>query len=380
MCHVEGQPPHHSPDNTGYPNPAYSGPPPGGQEGPAPGHGYVPPHAPSHMPHPGEGYPPGTPPVYAPPPYTSYMPQPGEGYGPPNQPYMTPPPPPMPARSGIPWWGWLLGGCLGVLIIGVIACGIIGATLGARLGGVISSIANEQYVTDTSTQTFPVTGTPSIIVDNAAGNVTYQTGTGNTVSVQITRRAGDSSTSAAQSDLQSINATASQSGNTITIHTDLGAGVQGLGRTLNVDLLITGPASATIDVTNQAGNVTLSGVQGLVQTNVQAGNVDLTSVTLASGSRLQTDVGTITLNGQLAPGASVDITANVGSVAVTLPASTNTHLSAKANTGSVTITGWSVQPTSQGVGGSATGDLGTNPTGALTIQVNTGSITLTAAS
>jgi hypothetical protein len=377
---VEGQSPRQSPDNNGYPDSGYSGPPPGAQEGPPPGQGYMPPPAPGYVPRPGEGYPPGTPPAYAPPPYTSYMPRPGEGYGPPYQPYMAPPPPPMPARSGIPWWGWLLGGCLGVLIIGGIACGVIGATLGARLGGAISSIANEQYATDTSTQAFPVTGAPDIVVDNAAGNVTYQMGTGNTVSVQVTRRAGDSSVSAAQNDLQNITATATQSGNTITIHSDLGAGMQGFGRTLSVDLLITGPASATFDITNQAGNVTLAGVQGMVQTNVQAGDVELTNVTLASGSRLQTNVGTITLNGQLAPGASVDITASVGSVEVTLPASTNTHLSAKSNTGTVSISGWSVQPTSQGAGSSASGDLGTNPSGTLTIQVNTGSITLSAAS
>lgn len=342
------QPPHHQPpqpppDNFGYPPsspPGYSGLPPGAYPGAYPG-------APT-------GYPPN--------PYTGYM-----------------APPPMPRKSGVPWWGWLLGGCLGVLVIGGVLCVVLGATLGARLGSAISRVANQQYVTATSTQSFTVSGAPSIVVNNGAGTVTYQAGTGSTVTVQITRRAGNSTSTDAQNDLENITASATQSGNTITI-TGAANGMQGLGRTQEVNFVITGPAGATLSITNQTGDVTLTGVQGVVTTNVQVGDLDVESATLADGSRLQTNVGTVTLDGQLAPGASAEIAADVGSVDVTLPASTSAHLSATTDTGDITITGWSIQPTSQGASESASGDLGTNPSGTLTIQVHTGSITLTAGS
>jgi hypothetical protein len=284
----------------------------------------------------------------------------------------------MPKSSGIPWWGWLLGGCLLIVVVGVVACGIIGATLGAKLGTLISRVANEQYVSQSSDQTFTVSGAPSIVVNDPAGNITYQVAAGNAVIVQITRRAGDSSSTAAQNDLQNISATATQSGDTITVQADVGA-THGFGQTMEVDLTITGPANAAFNLTDQAGNIQLTGTQGVVTTNVQAGTTTLNGVTLADGSQLKTNVGTITVDGQLAPGASLDVTVNVGSVDMTLPSSTNTHLHASTDTGSLDVSGWTVQQSSNGASHTASGDLGSAPSGKLTIHVSTGSITLSAA-
>jgi hypothetical protein len=143
-----------------------------------------------------------------------------------------------------------------------------------------------------------------------------------------------------------------------------------------VDVLISGPATAAFDLTDQAGDIMLTGVQGVVKTDVQAGRIELNTVTLASGSQIKTNVGAIAINGQLAPGASVSVTDNVGSVEMTLPSSTNTYLSATTDTGSIAITGWTVQQSSNGASHTATGDLGTGSSGTLTIHVGTGSITL----
>ena len=333
------QPPFSQPPEGHYqPQPGYSGPPPG-------------------------AYPAGPPPG-------GYPPTPG-GY----PPYQYGPQPPMPRSSGIPWWGWLLGGCLLIVVVGGVFCGILGATLGARLGTLISRVANEQFVSDTSSQTFTVTGAPSIVVDDPAGNITYQVAAGNVVVVQIIRRAGDSSTVSAQNDLQSISASATQSGDSITIHADVGSS-QGFGQTKAVDLSITGPANATFNLTDQAGNINITGTQGLISTDVQTGNVTLSGVTLADGSQLKTNVGTVTVRGQLASGASADINVSVGTVTVTLPSSTSTHLSATADTGDVSIVGWTVQQTANGAGHTASGDLGSAPSGTLTVHVGTGNITV----
>ncbi len=73
---------------------------------------------------------------------------------------------------------------------------------------------------------------------------------------------------------------------------------------------------------------------------------------------------------------SVDVSA--GTVTMNLPRDTNTHLDASASAGNVSVNGWDVSTTHNAANTTVTGDLGSNPSGTLTIQVSAGSVTLNA--
>lgn len=292
----------------------------------------------SDMPPAQEPYP--TPQPYPSPGTQPYPPSPGypgyPGY-PPYQPYGAPPP--VPQRGGFPWWGWLIGGCLGLVIIVGIAC----VVLGVVFGRLVSTFANETPVASTTTQTFTVTGAPSLTVHDPAGNVTVRTGDTRTVIVQITKNARDTSAGAAQNDLNSITVSPTQTGNAINVDANFTQATSPF-RQLSVDLVITVPA-------------------------------------LADGSLIDLSAGNVTLDAPLAAGGSLTVTVNAGNVDLTLPASTAAHLDASVSFGNITIVGWSIPVTRSGAGGAgatASGDMGASPSGTLTVHVTAGNITLTA--
>jgi DUF4097 and DUF4098 domain-containing protein YvlB len=111
-----------------------------------------------------------------------------------------------------------------------------------------------------------------------------------------------------------------------------------------------------------------------------AGNIELDGVTLAGASSLQDHAGNLDVNGVLQSGASLDARTNAGNVGVTLPRATSAHLSATTHAGNVNIdSAWSVSVSRDIPGATATGDLGANPAGTLTLETDAGNVTLDAA-
>jgi hypothetical protein len=304
------------------------------------------------------------------PPYPTYPGYP-DGY-PPYQPYGAPPPAP-PRTGGVPWWVWLIGGCLGLAIIVGIAC----VALGLTAGRLFNTLANETPVASTSTQTFTVTSTPSLTIHDTAGQVTVKTGDTKSVIVEITKNARDTSSSAAQNDLNTISVNATQSGNAINVDANFNQAVSPF-KQLTVDLVITVPPTANLSLQAEAGDVAIDGVSGRLTATLSAGSLEAHGVTLADGSNVNVSYGNVTLEGSLAAGASVAVTVTAGNAGLTLPASTAAHLDASTSAGGITITGWSIPITHSGASATASGDMGASPSGTLTIHVATGGITLTA--
>jgi hypothetical protein len=269
---------------------------------------------------------------------------------------------------------WLIGGCLGLAVIVGIAC----VALGLTAGRLFNTLANETPVASTTTQTFTVTGTPSLTIHDTAGNVTVRTGDTKSVMVEITKNARDTSSSAAQNDLTTISVSATQTGNAINVDANFNQAVSPF-RQLSVDLVITIPPTANLSLQAEAGDVAIDGVSGRLTATLSAGKFEAHGVTLADGSNVNVSYGDVTLEGSLAAGAAVAVTVSGGDVNLTLPASTAAHLDASTSFGSITITGWSIPVTRSNRSATASGDLSPNPSGTLTIQVTTGKITLTAA-
>jgi hypothetical protein len=299
---------------------------------------------------------------------TPYRPTypPGQQY----PPYQPPPPPQRRSR----WHIWLIGGCLALLALCVLAC----AVLGGVFAGFLIHVANQVSTSTTTTQTFSVTGTPSLDIKDTAGNVEVVTGDAGTVNVEVTKRARATTRDEADSDLNSIRVDVTQVGNTIRVTTSFDEG-NGLARQRRVDLTITVPPTANVTAQVTAGQVSISDVGGLFDVSVLAGDLEMKGVTLADGSRLHVTTGDAQLSGTIPTGASLDVSVDTGEASLELPASTAAHLDARTNIGSIDVSGWNLSASKQNVGASAVGDLGTNPQGSITVRVQTGDIKISQA-
>lgn len=281
-------------------------------------------------------------------------------------------------RGGVPWYVWLIGGCLGLVIIVIVGCVVL---VGVFAGLGLKAL-NLQSATDTSTQTLQVKGVPTLDIQDGAGQITITQGSSDQVSVQITRTARASSEQDAQTGLQGIVANVTRQGNTITISTNVTSSASNLlFDSREVDLTISTPHQTQVTVTGTSGSVEVDQISGQMDLSMNVGQITTSGVTFADGSRVELQTGDATLQGALAPGASVDVQVVAGNVGLTLPANTSAHFNASVNYGTIAIDGWPitpVHPSGNTSGMTASGALGPNPTGSITVQVNDGDITLTA--
>lgn len=277
-------------------------------------------------------------------------------------------------RGGSQWVAWVIGGTLGVVIV----VSLLVALLAALIGSLVVSTIGQRELSATSTKTFVVSGTPSLVLSDMAGNVTIQPGDRSQVIVHVTKHAWGSSDAVAQGGLDHTLVDMRQSGNTVTVSTQFGASnFDGGPARRTVDLLVTVPAQANADVNLAAGNLNTSRITGAIRLDASAGNVTADNVTFARGSRLNTGAGNIQVDGTLASEATLDVHVGAGNATLTLPADTPAHLDASSGVGNLTISGWQIPVTHTGITGyHASGDLGASPTGTLTVQVGTGNVTL----
>lgn len=293
-------------------------------------------------------------------------PPPASPVYPPYPPYASSP------RRASRWYVWLIGGCLGVLVLGILGCAVIGGLL----AGVMIREANRTQVQSSETRTFAVTGAPTLNVHNIAGQVQVVGGDDGQVTVDITRSARDDSDSAAQRALDAITVDIRQAGDTITVNTTFPRR-GGFGSDRRVDLTITVPRTVDVTADVTAGNASVQDVTGRLRLTVTAGEAKLQAVTLKDGSFLHVTTGRASVAGTLQPGASLDVRVTTGQVELRLPADTAARLDARITLGDITVDGWDVTTSRQGVSGrQATGDLGANPVGTITIRVETGGITI----
>jgi hypothetical protein len=320
-----------------------------------------PPPSPSPSPYPsGWGYP-------AYPAYPPYQPQP---------PYYMPSSAP-PTNSGSRWYLWLIGACVGLLVLSVVACVLVGAAV--RQFARSLPTGPNMTVSTTTTQAFTVSALPSIVVDGVEGDVTVKTGSAGVVTVEITKHARDISSPAAQNDLDLITANATQNGDQITVEEQTGdsgsgSGGGGFQRYIWADFVVTVPPQANLDIHLKRGTVEVRDVRGVISAQIDAGRFMAEGVVAADGSQITVDTGEVSFDGALAPAASLSVRVASGEVMLSLPRDTATHLDAVVNTGGVAVSGWDVPVTHNGTGESASGDLGTHPGGTLSISVNVGDI------
>jgi len=277
-----------------------------------------------------------------------------------------------PRRRGRRWFVWLIGCVLGVLLLALLACALVGGLV----VGIALKLANEVTVTTTTTQSFAVNGFPSLNIQNASGSLQVQPGPAGVVGVQITRSARDTSQSAARADLDGITVNTTQMGDMIAISTDFPDGSL-FASSSSVNLLLTVPPNTTIAADVTAGDIQINGISGLFEVTGGAGDITLHDVALADGSRIHMTMGSVTMQGAVMANAAVDISVSTGDVSLQLPADTAAQLDAHTNLGAIHVSGWPMPITRiNSLGTDAEGPLGAQATGAIHIRVDSGDITV----
>ena len=293
------------------------------------------------------------------------------------------------------------------LALVAVVVGMVVSVVGAS--GAIGQIGDMNKMATTD-QTFAVTGTPTISVQNHNGTITITRGAENTVVIHATKRA------ATDEALAKLQANLQQDGNHITIETtgDNYSGVAFFGHNgMAVDYQIQVPAHADlapinssngrIDITGIAGQFDLStsngiitarDVDGAIAAQTANGRVSVVggSGTLrlsssnglvevrdvrANGIDLHTSNGRNTFVGSLVPGSKNIVDTSNGTVAMTLPPESALNVDLRSGNGSVTV-GFPVTtaPNSQSKRNAVQGVIG-RPDADLTVHTGNGSITLT---
>jgi DUF4097 and DUF4098 domain-containing protein YvlB len=273
----------------------------------------------------------------------------------------------------------LLGGCLGafVLLIVLFAC----ATAGLAYAFFGAFGRYDVPATAATTQTFAVSGVPTVRITSQAGNIEVVRGDAAAVTVAATKHARARTHADAENTLRQISVNVTQNGNVVAVQVSMPETL-GFGFLIgdrNVDLTVTVPAQANLEARLNAGNVDVRDITGTVTIANDAGNLTLDNVSLAGVSTLSDHAGNVDVAGTLQAGASLDARTNAGNVTAALPAATAAHLDARTHAGSIQVDAtWPIPVSRTFSSASASGDLRPNPSSRLTLSTDAGNITLIA--
>jgi len=232
-------------------------------------------------------------------------------------------------------------------------------------------------LTKTETHELSVGAEPRLIVRNTAGTVVVQPGADGQVRVVVTKKIRGGLGAASERDLEQVVVHVAQEGDTISVETETKRPIS--LKSVTIDIAITAPATcAQLEARLSAGNLVVRGLTTTMAATVNAGNLDAMGVTLRGGSDLALNAGNLTMDGALAPGATLDARLNAGNARFTLPRDTPAQLDARTTVGQISVSGWQVRTERQIVQQRAYGALGAAPTGSLRIHVDAGNLTLMA--
>jgi hypothetical protein len=242
-----------------------------------------------------------------------------------------------------------------VAVVVVVLCCVAAAVAAVIAGGLAALPIVRQgqagpMVSAQIERSFDLGATPGLQIENFAGAVTVEVGTGTAMQVLATVKGPQSA------DLSRVQVEIAPQDGGLLIRTRRPAGVNLLFENVSVDIQVTTPPGTQLDVHTGAGAVEVSGLQSTVTLDTGAGSIDLAGITgavnvntgaggvtmtnvdgiivanagagsiayagMPSGScRFQTGAGSITLNVPANIGASVDLGTGIGTVTVNLPVS-----------------------------------------------------------
>lgn len=246
--------------------------------------------------------------------------------------------------------------CSGASFIGT----LLGFGLG--IGGAFRNSVTEP------TQTFTVGASPALMLTSNAGSVTVNRGSSNNIVVQAKKYASFGG------NLNDVQINYNQSVSTVNVSVNRSGNFNFFNST-SVDFTVTVPPVTDLQITTNAGSITVNGVSGKMSLMSNAGTIGATQATLTGSSTFKTNAGSINFNGALGSTGTYDFETNAGSIDITLPGTASFHVNATTDVGSID-TSFPVTVNRSSAGATANGDVGTAPQATLTLKTNAGSITL----
>lgn len=242
----------------------------------------------------------------------------------------------------LPIWAWWLLGTLAVSSIvgsatfeeGGSLLSLLLAALLALAGWLIYTrrlrVSLSGEAAQTETHTFEVGPLPTIAIRNRAGSIRLHADQQNQVSITTSKR-GYLFARRLDRDAQ-VWFNQDRAKNTVSARVDTW---RLFGRN-SVDFDIAVPPQSTLELITNAGNISVTHINGQMKLRADAGSIRATQVGLSGRSLLKTDAGSITLEGWLDPAGDYRLSTDLGNVQVTLPTSASFNLEAKTDLGSVT--------------------------------------------
>jgi len=179
----------------------------------------------------------------------------------------------------------------------------------------------------------------SLQVRNPVGDVTIRTGPEpDRVVVQATKQGSSLRRRWAENVVEEIEVRVVPEGSEVRVHVVLPES-SGL-RTARVDLLITVPEVTDLDVVNDAGHVSITGVEGSVRVRSATGALRMVDVTLVGDCDVMNVTGDITFEGRLPqPGSGEPwralLRTETGDIQFLVPPDSQFTLDAESETGTV---------------------------------------------
>jgi 3D (Asp-Asp-Asp) domain-containing protein len=215
---------------------------------------------------------------------------------------------------------WIVLAILAVVLccVAIAVALLIGLFSFAPSGGI------GRTVDERTEQSFDVGPSPSLVVNNFAGNVTVQGGEGSTIQVTATKRARR------QANLARINVSMQQTDQGVEITSR----TEGINTgNLSVELEIRVPAGTRVQIELGAGQIVVRDTGGEIKAHTGAGTVDVSGG--IGPIRLETGAGTVSYRGA-AQGDYVFQT-GVGEITIALPADAAASVNLTTGLGRVTI-------------------------------------------
>lgn len=264
---------------------------------------------------------------------------------------------------------------------------IIVAILGASSHRMIGGFGPHHHIQEPTKHFAGFTSTPTIVVNNDAGNISVQTSTDNSVTINATEQSGGFLDNNAQ-------VTYTQSDDKNTIHVDVGNSSFFNGG--GVDFALTVPANTNLTLKTESGDISVSNVNGQIALTTssgsiqatddtftgattlqtESGDINATRDTLTNASTLKTDSGSVTFDGSIGASGTYHFQTDSGDVNVSLPSNSPFHVDASTGSGSISSDFPEVNVQSNDSGANAHGDVGTSPNATVNLTTDSGSIHL----
>lgn len=198
------------------------------------------------------------------------------------------------------------------------------------------------------------------------------TGRSDVTSITISgeRRVESSSTEDAEERLEDLQVEVQALTNEVLVKTIQPEDTEGANYV--VDYTITLPQDLEVKVSNVTGTVRVDSIDNKVSVSSVTGNITLNGINGSALAALIT--GNLVCKAVLPPGGDIDLSAITGNMVLQIPEETSAQLSANVSTGTINISGLTIQDQNI-TNTSVSGKLGDGD-GTITLRVITGTVTI----